>query len=229
MRAVNQAPHLQALLADDASVTDLLACATPRAWLQAAAANLPVLLVDHANCEKKAASTAMALLHRYADHGELCYWMSRLAREELRHYEQVCRLMAERGIAWQPVPASRYAEGLRSRARREEPWRLLDVLLVGALIEARSCERFEALVPCLDAGLARFYAGLCAAERRHFQRYLRLACTEAAAAGVEEAALAERLAALVRVEAALVTAPDAGFGFHSGVPAAAAGTLPALT
>jgi signal transduction histidine kinase/CheY-like chemotaxis protein len=84
---------LKRLLADDVEPLDLLACRTPPAWVQAAVANLPVLLIDHANCEKKAASTALSLLFRYPDNVALTHWMSRLAREELRHFEQVSKLM----------------------------------------------------------------------------------------------------------------------------------------
>ncbi len=212
---------LETLLAEDASPRHLLACATPQAWLEAAAADLPALLIDHANCEKKAASTALSLLFRYPERRRLCHFMSRLAREELRHFEQVCALLEARGIAWRTVPASRYAEGLRGHVRREEPGRLVDLLLVGALIEARSCERFEALSPHLDDELAAFYRGLCAAERRHFQRYLQLAVETAQAAGIPAAALAARLTALVVAERELVETPDAAFAFHSGLPAAA--------
>ncbi len=210
------------LLADDADVTDLLACATPERWLVAAASNLPVLLIDHANCEKKAASTAMALLFRYPEKEQLCHWMSRLAREELRHYEQVAKLLRTRDIAWRQVPASRYAEGLRAHVARRDPERLLDILIVGALIEARSCERFQALAPRLDEELRGFYTGLCAAERRHFQRYLLLAREEARGCAMSEAQLSARVASLVRAEQELVLSPDEGFAFHSGVPAEAA-------
>lgn len=211
-------PNLTALLAGDADVTDLLACATPERWLEAATGSLPELLIDHANCEKKAASTAMALLFRYPEKAELCHWMSRLAREELRHYEQVTKLLHARGISWRPVPASRYAEGLRARVRGGEPERLLDILIVGALIEARSCERFQALAPRLDEDLGSFYTGLCAAERRHFQRYLRLAQEEARAGGLTDEALSTRVEQLVQAERELVLSPDPAFAFHSGVP-----------
>ncbi|MEM9387363.1 MAG: tRNA-(ms[2]io[6]A)-hydroxylase [Pseudomonadota bacterium] len=220
MLATVNTPDLGALLANDADVTDLLACATPASWLEAAAGNLPVLLIDHANCEKKAASTAMALLFRYPEKSQLCYWMSRLAREELRHFEQVAKLIGARNIPWQQVPASRYAEGLRAHVRGQDPHRLVDILIVGALIEARSCERFQALAPHLDEELRAFYTGLCAAERRHFQRYLRLVREEAdrEARTIGEGVLCERIAVLVDAERALVLAPDAGFAFHSGVP-----------
>lgn len=217
-------PNLKALLADDADVADLLACATPLSWLEAAAGNLPVLLIDHANCEKKAASTALALLFRYPEKSQLCHWMSRLAREELRHYEQVAKLLGSRKIPWRQVPASRYAEGLRACVQRQDPQRLVDILIVGALIEARSCERFQALAPYLDDELRAFYVGLCAAERRHFQRYLRLALEEAKGSDMPESALGERIAALVEAERELVLSADAGFAFHSGTPAAAVAT-----
>jgi tRNA-(ms[2]io[6]A)-hydroxylase len=209
---------LKRLLADDVEPLDLLACRTPPAWVQAAVANLPVLLIDHANCEKKAASTALSLLFRYPDNVALTHWMSRLAREELRHFEQVSKLMQRRGIRWRTVPASRYAEGLRAQVRRQEPGRLLDMLIVGALIEARSCERFEAIEPHLDAELAAFCRGLSASERRHFQRYIHLAATEAERAGIGEQEMSVRLSTLVAAERSLVESPDDAFAFHSGVP-----------
>jgi tRNA-(ms[2]io[6]A)-hydroxylase len=99
--------------------------------------------------------------------------------------------------------------------RPDEPYRLLDTLLAGAIIEARSCERFAALVPCLPAGLAEFYAGLLASEARHFEEYLKLAKSET---GVDDATIAERVAELKNIESALITDPDPQFRFHSGVP-----------
>jgi tRNA-(ms[2]io[6]A)-hydroxylase len=212
---------LATLLRPDAEPKDLLTCDTPSAWLDAAAANLPVLLIDHANCEKKAASTALSLLFRYPEKTGLTYWMSRLAREELRHFEQVQRLMQARGVTWASVPASRYAEGLRDCVNRQEPWRLIDILIVGAFIEARSCERFEALAPRLDAKLQAFYHGLSGAERRHFQRYLRLAAEEAEMAEIADEEVFARIGELAGAERELVLAPDAAFAFHSGLPAPA--------
>ena len=110
---------------------------------------MPEILLDHANCELKAASTALGFLYRYPDRTRLAQRMSRLAREELRHFEQVRSIMEDMGIPFERLSASRYAGGLRDVVRDEEPYKLLDLLLVGALIEARSCERFAALAPHL--------------------------------------------------------------------------------
>ena len=164
-----------------------LGAPTPPAWVDAAAdpEALPTLLVDHANCEKKAASTALAMLFRYEEHDELTERLSRLAREELRHFEQVRQLLRQRGIAWRRVPASRYAAGLAEAVRATEPGRLVDRLIVGAFIEARSCERFALLAPRLDPELGRFYGGLLASEARHFRHYLALA-RGFAAVGLED-------------------------------------------
>src|SRR5690606_22855495 len=106
-------------------LADFLGAPTPAGWLEAAAAPeaLPVLLVDHANCEKKAAASALAMLFRYEQHDALTERLSRLAREELRHFEQVRRLMRSRGIEWRRLPAARYAAGLAAAARHGEPGR----------------------------------------------------------------------------------------------------------
>jgi tRNA-(ms[2]io[6]A)-hydroxylase len=140
--------------------------------------------------------------------------MSRLAREELRHFEQVRSIMADMDVPFERLTASRYAGQLRETVRDEEPARLLDTLLIGALIEARSCERFAALAPRLPDELGRFYSGLLASEARHFEHYLAFAEAECGA-GV---ALNARLDELKALEAELITAPDPDFRFHSGVP-----------
>jgi tRNA-(ms[2]io[6]A)-hydroxylase len=201
-------------------VRAFLPCTTPDAWIDAAARpeNLPTLLVDHANCEKKAAATALHLMHRYVEHPQLLNRLSRLAREELRHFKQVLAVMQARGIDYPQLSASRYASGLREAVCRDEPLRLLDTLLVGALIEARSCERFAALLPVLDEELAQFYGSLLRSEARHFEDYLTLARELVPGQDLEG-----RLAALKAVEASLVEAPDPLFRFHSGPPLAAAG------
>ena len=192
-----------------------LAAPTPDAWFDAAPARLGVLLVDHANCEKKAASSALGLTFAYAEDAALGLALARLAREELRHYEQVLRLMGELGIDYERLAPGRYAGELRRLTRAEEPGRRLDLLLCGALIEARSCERFGGLVPRLPARVAAFYESLAAAEARHQRLYLELAQRHAAANGLEFEA---RLAALAGVEAGLATRPDEEFRFHSGPP-----------
>ena len=201
---------------DIGPVLGFLPCPTPRGWIDAAAskANEQVLLVDHANCEKKAASTALNLIYRYVDQPALLHKLSRLAREELRHFEQVLRLIEKRGYDYPHLSAARYASGLRELVARDEPGRLVDTLLVGALIEARSCERFAALLPVLDEELARFYGSLLRSEARHFRDYLDLAANLA-----EPADMARRLARLKTREAELICATDPEFRFHSGVPA----------
>ena|SRR5438128_11916988 len=131
-------------------IHEFLGCRTPDGWVQAALADQQTLLIDHKNCEFKAASTALSMIAKYGAYSDLVIMMSRLAREELVHHEQVLRLMKKRKIEWRPLSASRYASGLRAVVRSHEPVKLVDTLVVGAIIEARSCERFEALVPHLD-------------------------------------------------------------------------------
>lgn len=188
---------------------------TPEEWLDMASERIPEMLLDHASCELKAASTAMGFLYRYPDRWALAQSMSRLAREELRHFEQVRSIMDEMGIAFERLSASRYAGGLRDAARPDEPHKLLDLLLIGALIEARSCERFARVAPRLPERLARFYSGLLASEARHFERYIALAKSEC---GVGDAAVEQRLGELKAIEAALILEPDPEFRFHSGRP-----------
>jgi len=189
--------------------------ATPPEWLRAAGERLPELLLDHANCELKAASTALGFLYRYPDRTRLAQRMSRLAREELRHFEQVRSIMEEMDVPFVRLAASRYAGALRDEVRDDEPLKLLDLLLVGALIEARSCERFAALAPRLPDKLGRFYAGLLASEARHFEHYIGFARSEC---GVDAAEVDARLAELKDVESRLISEPDPQFRFHSGMP-----------
>ncbi|MEP0202674.1 MAG: tRNA-(ms[2]io[6]A)-hydroxylase [Halioglobus sp.] len=201
-------------MTDISHIQAFLACATPPAWIDAALANQATLLVDHANCEKKAASTALNLMYRYVEYPVLLNKLSRLAREELRHFEQVIAIMAKRKIDYPQLSASRYAGEMRKLVRGNEPGRMVDTLLVGAIIEARSCERFAALVPVLDADLSEFYASLLKSEARHYTDYLALARKQAPEAGIES-----RLDELLAREGELIEAPDPEFRFHSGVPA----------
>jgi len=194
---------------------ETLQVATPVAWFERAAECWQDLLIDHANCEKKAASTALALIFTYPEDTGLTERMSRLAREELRHFEQVQRLMRELNVSFKRMSPARYADGLRKEIHRNEPQRLQDLLICGALIEARSCERFIGLAPRLQDPLKSFYSGLAASEARHHSLYLKLA---------EQRYPATWRAALRRmgeVEAELVTSPDAQFRFHSGPPQSA--------
>lgn len=191
-------------------------CATPEAWLARAAVDLDTLLCDHAHCERKAAANALALMHRYAEEPALLDRLSRLAREELRHFEQVQKLMRARGVRYRRMTPARYAAGLLAHLRRAEPGRRMDALVVAAFIEARSCERFMRLAPRLPDDLAAFYRSLCAAESRHYSGYLALA-----AVGANPVELAARIAHFREVERHLIEAPDTEFRFHSGAPTAA--------
>ncbi len=196
-------------------IIEFLGSETPKAWIECALKNQDILLIDHANCEKKAASTALNLMYRYVDFPQLLQKLSRLAREELRHFEQVHAIMRKRNIDYPQLNASRYAGGLRDQVSKHEPMRLVDTLIVGAIIEARSCERFAALAPHLDKELSEFYGSLLKSESRHFMDYLALARQVA-----DEAQVAHRTEALLRVENALIADPDPEFRFHSGVPLA---------
>lgn len=212
-------------------VLSFLHCRTPAEWLEHAARGIGGLLHDHAQLELKAAQQAQKLIWKYGRRrhlgrdelgagfrSELVQKLSRLAREELRHFEKVVTVLAERGQTWRPVSPARYAGELHARARHDEPGALVDALLIGAIIEARSCERFFSLAPALetvDGALAKFYASLLRAEARHFEDYLTLA--RGAAAGSE---VSTRLNTLLRRDAELVLAPDTQLRFHSGVPSA---------
>ena len=196
-----------------APINDFLGCETPKSWIDKAIKpeNLAVLLVDHANCEKKAASTALNLIYRYTDNFELLNKMSRLVREEMRHFEQVIKIMKQRDIPYQHISASRYAAGLREVVRKDDPGRLVDVLIVGAFIEARSCERFAKIAPHLDSELKAFYQSLLKSEARHYQDYLALATK---ASGNES--IDQRIAVIRACERKLIQEPDVEFRFHSG-------------
>tara|TARA_B110000902_G_scaffold156916_1_gene179928 strand:- start:203 stop:808 length:606 start_codon:yes stop_codon:yes gene_type:complete len=192
-------------------IQTFLPCATPDRWIENALENQSLMLIDHANCEKKAASTALSLINRYTDNFDLLNKMSRLAREEMRHFEQVIALMKRRKIPYEHVSASRYAAGLRDLARKEDPAKLVDVLIIGAFIEARSCERFALLAPHLDAELEKFYLSLLKSEARHYQDYLKLAKTVAGDQSIDD-----RIELIAQRERELIESPDTQFRFHSG-------------
>jgi tRNA 2-(methylsulfanyl)-N6-isopentenyladenosine37 hydroxylase len=197
----------------------MLQAVTPQAWVHEAARRWQDLLIDHANCEKKAASTALAFMFAYPEDRKLCIALARLAREELRHFEQVQKMMTRLGVATRRMSPGRYAAALRAELSHAEPQRKLDLLLCGALIEARSCERFEALAPALPEPLSGFYADLSAAEKRHQELYLSLARNFARDESTLTAdLLAMRLTHLAQAEARLATEPDPDFRFHSGPP-----------
>lgn len=201
----------------DAQIETVLAAATPDAWLQWACERWQDLLLDHAGCEKKAASSALAMIFAYPEDEALSLALARLAREELRHFEQVSRLMQKLGVPFRRLQPGRYAGQLRAAAATHEPARRLDLLLIAALIEARSCERFGRLAPLLPPPLGSFYSDLQRAESRHFGLYLQFAADTCDAS--EPLRWQQRLEQLATLEAELVCTPDRQFRFHSGPPA----------
>lgn len=211
-------PTLQKTPTDISHILVFLGCETPKSWLNAAIRDLPTIIQDHANCEKKAASTAMRLLFTYDNFVQLQTKLSQLIREEILHYEQVMALMQERGQTYRYLSAGRYAMQLLKHKRTFEPNALIDVLIIGAYIEARSCERFSALSNVLDdERLAKYYRYLLKSESRHFEDYLALAQIVANENHMDDM-VADRVAFFREVEANLILSPDSELRFHSGVP-----------
>ncbi len=239
-------------------ILTFLHCPTPQSWIDEAikSENLATLLVDHANCELKAAQTAMLLLRRYAvdkesgeallawlkpfedfvyrkigtgdfsehnnlskklisksnfEHGdELIAKMVLLIKEELHHFQQVLDIMQSRGVEYGNLTASRYARGMMKHVRSHDPAKLVDTLICGAYIEARSCERFAKVSSYLDDELSKFYVSLLRSEARHFQDYLSLA------EKISSDIILPRVAFFGEVEAGLISSADVEFRFHSG-------------
>lgn len=192
---------------------DFLQIETPKAWFVKAQSHLPLILLDHAHCERKAAATAITFLSKYPERTELVHIMSPLAREELLHFEKVIALMKKRGIDYEPLPPSAYASTLHKHITPQDgDERLCDKLIIGALIEARSCERFYGLIPYLqDEELTQFYNSLIKSEARHFKEYLMLA--HRYGQNIEQ-----RLAKFLRIENELIGSKDSVLRFHSGIP-----------
>jgi tRNA-(ms[2]io[6]A)-hydroxylase len=157
--------------------------ATDPAWLPVALADLDSVHADHLHCERKAAQSALSLIRSYPERGDLVTAMARLAHDETRHVVQVAQLMARRGQPASYDHGDDYAAALRAQIRVREPDRLLDRLLVFAIIEGRSAERLALLAGALDDPKSReLYAGLADAEVRHRDTFLALARDAAPAA-----------------------------------------------
>ena len=187
---------------------------TPAGWADAMRAHTAELLVEQAHLERKAASTAMSFMFRLRSGAEWQRVLSALAREELVHFERTLRLLDRRGIAFVSQLPSGYAERLKAAVTTTMPARLVDELLVSAIIEARSCERMALLAGALhghDDELAAFYDDLCEAEARHESAYVAIAA-ELAAQDVTP-----RLQALGRHEAAVLRELRRSARLHSGI------------
>jgi tRNA-(ms[2]io[6]A)-hydroxylase len=181
-------------------------------WLPRARAHLDEVLLDHAHCEKKAAGAAVKLLFSYPHYRFLQEPLAELAREELDHFQQVLAQLDARKIRYETLKPSPYGMALHALTRRDEPDRLVDILLISALIEARSCERFQILAEGLtEPGLVELYRSLHASEAKHHGIYLELA-----ARLVDRDALDARLAQLARSEAEIVGEPCGWVRLHAG-------------
>src|SRR5262245_43347980 len=184
---------------------------TPQRWLHQVEASLEELLIDHAHCEKKAAGVALGMLFTYVEYAGLCRELAEIVKEELDHFRLVLDLLDRRGIRFRRIPPSRYGERLSALARKDEPGRAVDRLLVAALIEARSCERFGLLRDRLaDAELAAFFGGLFESEARHHSTYVRLARDFAPADEVHA-----RLQVLAAEEARIIAEGEPAPRMHS--------------
>lgn len=184
-----------------------LATLTDEGWIESAITDVGKLLRDHAHCEMKAASNAMSLAIRHGDRPELVTALLILAEEELKHFRRVHQILVARGIPLGNPPVDPYAAALRTAATRngKSPSVVVDRLLVGALIEARSCERFRILAQrAPDAELRALYQELFASEAGHYRVFLDLAIVEGARDGVDEATVRARLRAFGDLEGAIV-------------------------
>lgn len=164
------------LLVPTTPTMQILQQPTQWAWVEQAIANLDTILLDHSHCERKAAGVALNLMFRYPSCTPLVRKLTAIAREELEHFEQVNQWLERRAIPLAPLASPPYGARLKAQIRRQEPERLLDSLLVAALIEARSHERLGLLGEhCPDTALAKFYRSLMASEARHYGTYWVLA------------------------------------------------------
>lgn len=173
---------------------------TSDAWVQQALANLDTLLLDHSHCERKAAGVALNLMFRYPSSSKLVRSLTTIAQEELQHFEQVNQLLEQRGIPLAPLAPPPYGASLNQHIRREEPNRMLDALLVSALIEARSHERLGLLAQhCPDRTIAQLYGSLVESEARHYGLYWVLAETY-----FDRPCVIQRLEDLAQVESGIL-------------------------
>lgn len=189
-----------------------LPCRTPKAWIDEALKQEEILLLNHCYLEQCAARTALGLMFRCPDKPDVLIKMSKLAREELRHFEKVHDLLTRRGYQYKILKPSRYAGLMHEPARKKEPGNLVDTLIIGAYIEARSCERFYSLAPFMDEEISSFFQSLLKSEARHFKDYLTLA------QNYSDEPIEERVAFFGEVERHAIESEDDEFRFHSGVP-----------
>ncbi|MUG94152.1 tRNA-(ms[2]io[6]A)-hydroxylase [Scytonema sp. UIC 10036] len=166
------------MLSSELSTINALKQPTSSAWVELAVANLDTILLDHSQCERKAAGVALNMIFRYPSNAKMVRELTKIAREELEHFELVNQWLEKRGIPLRPLQPPPYGAGLKSQIRSKEPERFLDSLLISGLIEARSHERLGLLaIHCSEPDLAKFYRSLMASEARHYGTYWVLADT----------------------------------------------------
>ncbi|NVK38149.1 MAG: tRNA-(ms[2]io[6]A)-hydroxylase [Gammaproteobacteria bacterium] len=187
---------------------------TPEAWVDAALEHQETILIDHATNELKAAQQAMTLMARNPLNMDIQNKMSRLAREELVHYEQVLKIIKKRRIKFRTMKASGYAYNMAQHIRSDNKGKLTDNLIIGSIIEARSCERFHKIAPSLDEELQKFYISLLKSESRHFKDYLALAQK------YTDEDIQPRVEFFLSVEDKSILEPDPLMRLHSGMPTA---------
>jgi len=193
-------------------VLEYLPNRTPDAWVDAALDHQETILIDHATNELKAAQQAMTLMARYPLNLDLQNKMSRLAREELVHYEQVLKILKKRKIKFRTMKASGYAYNMAQHLRSDNKGKMTDSLIIGSIIEARSCERFHKIAPHLDEELEKFYISLLKSESRHFKDYLTLAQK------YSEEDIQPRVEFFLQTEDQSILQPDPLLRLHSGMP-----------
>ncbi len=171
-------------------------------WVEVASRHVEEILIDHAHCEKKAAANAMSMINRYPDKDPLVREMIALILEETEHLKFVFEELQQRGISLTRDRGDSYAQQLTQHIRKNEPARLLDLLLVDALIEARSCERFSLLSKCEEIApeLRKLYHSLLASEAGHYRTFTDIARMYFPAEEVKE-----RLNELAAIEADIVS------------------------
>ena len=169
-------------------------------WIEVALENLPLVIMDHAHCEKKAAGTGLSLLSTYYDKKEISYSMSDLVEEEIGHYRSVIRILEKMGLTLGRDEGDEYAKKLLSFVNKNEPEIMLDRLLTAGIIEARSCERLQILAESInDIELRKFYKELSDSEAGHYVTFVRLARIY-----FDENVVKKRLDDLTEIEAEIV-------------------------
>lgn len=147
-------------------------------WANIAEDNLQEILIDHAFCEQKAASSAISFIVIYPEHTELVEAMADLAREEMEHFQRVLQQLIKRGWALGRERKDDYVNDLRQffAGGADRKRTLVQRLLLAAMIEARSCERFRVLSENLtDPELREFYHELMVSEATHYTLFLKFA------------------------------------------------------